>query len=235
MSTRRRVADPNRVIRGGVSRSARTPFTTEAALGVVATAISLMAAAPEAAERSDVIFQETTLPNAFVVELERLEDERGFFARTFCASEFTDHGLVAAVLQANLSFNHKQGTLRGMHYQLPPATEAKLVRCTRGAIYDVIIDLRPNSPTYLHHYGIELSAESRTALYVPEMFAHGFQTLVDQTEVTYQVSEFYTPGQERGIRYDDPAFAIEWPLPVGVISKKDSSWPHFRVPTQTGR
>jgi dTDP-4-dehydrorhamnose 3,5-epimerase len=182
-----------------------------------------------------VHFHETALPNAFVIELERLEDGRGFFARTFCAREFTEHGLIPAVVQANLSFNRKQATLRGMHYQLPPATEAKLVRCTRGAIYDVIIDLRPDSRTYLRHFGIELSAESRTALYVPEMFAHGFLTLVDETEVTYQVSEFYMPGQERGIRYDDPAFAIEWPLPVGIISEKDSSWPPFGVATQTGR
>jgi dTDP-4-dehydrorhamnose 3,5-epimerase len=230
------VADPQSGhLRWRKSVGARAVYYAEPPQEWIPIAISPRTAAPEAAEGSDVLFRETALPNAFVIELERLEDERGFFARTFCAKEFTEHGLVPTVVQANLSFNRKRGTLRGMHYQLPPATEAKLVRCTRGAIYDVIIDLRPDSPTYLHHFGIELSAESRTALYVPDMFAHGFQTLVDQTEVTYQVSEFYMPGQERGIRYDDPAFAIEWPLPVSVISEKDSSWPRFEVTTQTPR
>jgi dTDP-4-dehydrorhamnose 3,5-epimerase len=131
------------------------------------------------------------------------------------------------VAQCNLSYNHKAGTMRGMHYQTPPAAEAKLVRCTRGRIYDAIIDLRTDSETYLQHFGIELSEDNRTALYVPELFAHGYQALTDGAEVFYQVSEFYTPGQERGLRYDDPAFGIRWPMPVTVISEKDRSWPSF--------
>ena len=172
-------------------------------------------------------FVETELPGAYLIEPELLGDERGFFARTFCAREFTEHGLKPAVAQANLSFNRRQGTLRGMHYQLPPAAEAKLVRCTRGAIYDVIADLRPGSPTYLSHVGVELSEDNRIALYVPELFAHGYQALTDDAEVVYQVSEFYAPGHERGLRYDDPALRIEWPLPVSVVSEKDRSWPRF--------
>lgn len=170
-------------------------------------------------------FTETALPGAFIVDIEEKADHRGFFARVYCAEEFTEHGLIAAVAQGNLSSNHRRGTLRGMHYQLPPAAETKLVRCTRGAIYDVIIDLRRESPTYGHHIGVELTAATRRALYVPERFAHGYLTLTDDTEVVYQVSEFYTPGQERGLRYDDPAFGIAWPLPVSVISEKDASWP----------
>lgn len=172
-------------------------------------------------------FIETPLGGAFVLELEERADERGFFARTFCQQEFADHGLKPAVAQCNLSFNHKAGTLRGMHYQIPPAAETKLVRCTRGTIYDVIVDLRPESPTYLQHFGIELSEHNRKALYVPEMFAHGYQTLTDGAEVGYQVGEMYTPGCERGIRYDDPALGIEWPTNVTVISPKDASWPAF--------
>jgi dTDP-4-dehydrorhamnose 3,5-epimerase len=172
-------------------------------------------------------FIETELPGAYVIEPELLSDERGFFARTFCAREFTEHGLKPVVAQSNLSFNHREGTLRGMHYQLPPAAEAKLVRCTRGAIYDVIVDLRPESTTYLSHVGVELSEENRHALYVPELFGHGYQALTDSAEVIYQVSEFYAPGQERGLRYDDPALGIEWPLPVSVISEKDGAWPPF--------
>lgn len=128
-------------------------------------------------------------------------------------------------VQCNLSFNHRAGTLRGMHYQAPPATETKLVRCVRGAIFDVIVDLRPNSPTFLQHVGVELTAENRRALYVPELFAHGYQTLTDDTEVLYMVGEFYTPGAERGLRYDDPALGIAWPLPVSAISEKDLAWP----------
>jgi dTDP-4-dehydrorhamnose 3,5-epimerase len=172
-------------------------------------------------------FTETPLKGAFVVELEERRDERGLFARSFCAREFAEHGLKPAVAQCNLSYNHKAGTMRGMHYQTPPAAEAKLVRCTRGRIYDAIIDLRPDSETYLQHFGIELSEDNRTALYVPELFAHGYQALTDGAEVFYQVSEFYTPGQERGLRYDDPAFGIRWPMPVTVISEKDRSWPSF--------
>ncbi len=176
-----------------------------------------------------MIFKETPLKGAFVVELEPFHDERGFFARAFCRREFEAHGLKPEVAQSNLSFSRKRGTLRGMHYQVPPASETKFIRCTRGAIYDVIIDLRPDSPTYLQHYGVELSAENRRAIYVPELFAHGCQTLTDDTEIVYLVSEFYTPGCERGLRFDDPAFKIDWPLPVEVISEKDRSWPLFEA------
>lgn len=169
-------------------------------------------------------FNETHLSGAFVIEPELHTDDRGAFARTFCRREFEAHGLKPDVAQANLSFNHRAGTLRGMHYQLPPAAEAKLVRCTRGAIYDVAVDLRPDSPTYRHHVGIELSAENRRALYVPEVFGHGYQALTDDAEVVYLVSEFYSPGQERGFRYDDPAVGISWPMPVTVVSAKDAGW-----------
>jgi dTDP-4-dehydrorhamnose 3,5-epimerase len=174
-----------------------------------------------------VIFTETKLPGAFVIDLELREDARGAFARTFCAQDFEAHGLKPTVAQCNLSFNHKAGTLRGMHYQTAPACETKLVRCTKGAIYDVIIDIRSDSPTYMQHIGVELTAENRRILYVPEMFAHGYQSLTDGAEVFYQVGEFYTPGYEGGIRYDDPAFKIEWPIPVTVISEKDAVWPLF--------
>lgn len=169
-------------------------------------------------------FEPTILPGAYVVTLDVKEDERGLFARTFCEKEFADHGLKPAVAQCNLSFNHKAGTLRGMHYQVPPAAETKLVRCTRGAVYDVIVDLRPHSPTYLRHLGVELTEDNRKALYVPELFAHGYQTLSDAAEVIYQVSEMYMPGYERGIRHDDPLLGIQWPMPVTVISEKDASW-----------
>ena len=172
-----------------------------------------------------MLFTETKLKGAFIIDLELKSDDRGFFARTFCAKEFEAHGLKPFVSQCNLSFNHKAGTLRGMHYQVAPACETKLVRCTRGAVYDVIIDLRPDSPTYQQHIGVELSADNRRALYVPEMFAHGYQTLTDDAEVAYQVTEFYTPGYERGARYNDPAFGIEWPVPITVISEKDANWP----------
>lgn len=172
-----------------------------------------------------MIFTETPLRGAFVIDLEPRVDERGFFARTFCAREFEEHGLRPLVAQANVSFNLRSGTLRGMHYQLPPAAETKLVRCTRGAILDVIVDLREISPTYLQHFGVELTAENRRALYVPELFAHGYLTRTDEAEVEYQVSEFYTPGQERGMRYDDPALGIAWPMPIQVISDKDAAWP----------
>ncbi|UIE37727.1 dTDP-4-dehydrorhamnose 3,5-epimerase [Leptodesmis sichuanensis] len=176
-----------------------------------------------------MIFTETKLKGAFIVDVELLADQRGAFARTFCAQEFEQHGLKPTVAQCNLSFNHKAGTIRGMHYQIPPAAETKLVRCTKGAIYDVIVDLRPASPTYRQHIGVELSADNRRALYVPELFAHGYQALTDGAEVVYQVGEFYTPGYERGLRYDDPAFGISWPLPVTVISEKDASWPLFEA------
>lgn len=172
-----------------------------------------------------MLFTETKLKSAFIIDLEPRQDHRGFFARTFCAKEFEAHGLKPAVAQCNLSFNHKKGTLRGMHYQIPPAAETKLIRCTQGAIYDVIVDMRPESPTYLQHIGVELTAENRRALYVPEMFAHGYQALSDGAEVIYQVGEFYTPGYERGMRYNDPVLKIDWPLPVSEISEKDAAWP----------
>jgi dTDP-4-dehydrorhamnose 3,5-epimerase len=172
-----------------------------------------------------MIFHETKLKGAFIVDLDRKEDDRGFFARAFCAREFDEHGLRSQVVQANMSYNHKKGTLRGMHYQVAPASEPKFIRCISGAIWDVIIDMRPDSPTYLQHIGVELSAENRRAIYVPDMFAHGNQALTDGAELLYLVGEFYTPGCERGVRYDDPAIGIEWPLPVTVISEKDQSWP----------
>lgn len=175
--------------------------------------------------QTQMLFTETLLRGAFIIDLEKRTDSRGFFARTFCRREFEEHGLSPDVVQCNTSFNHRAGTLRGMHYQLPPSCEAKLVRCTSGAIYDVIIDIRPDSPTRGRHVGVELTAENRRALYVPEMCAHGYQALTDGTEVVYQVSEFYTPGVERGLRYDDPAFGIEWPLPISEISAKDAAWP----------
>lgn len=172
-----------------------------------------------------MIITTTPLSGVAVIDLERREDERGFFARTFDRKEFADAGLEPLVEQCNLSFNHTAGTLRGMHYQVAPATEAKLVRCTAGAIVDVIVDVRPDSPTYLQHYAIELTADNRRALYVPPMFAHGYQALTDGAEVSYQVSEAYTPGTERGLRYDDPALGLSWPLPVSKISPKDAAWP----------
>ncbi len=174
-------------------------------------------------------FIETKLKGAFIIDLEPKSDQRGFFARTFCAKEFEEYGIKPVVAQCNMSFNHKKGTLRGMHYQTSPATETKLVRCTKGAIYDVIIDMRPDSPTFLSHIGVELSEENHRALYVPEMFAHGYQALTDGCEVVYQVGEFYTPGYECGLRYDDPVFAIEWPLEVTEISEKDLNWSLMRM------
>lgn len=175
---------------------------------------------------------ELKLKDAFIFELEPINDSRGFFARTFCAEDFEKLGLNPHVSQCNLSYNYKKGTLRGMHFQIEPATEVKLVRCVRGAIYDVIVDIRPNSPTFLQHIGVELSADNRRALYVPEMFAHGYQTLTDDTEIFYQVSQSYAPLQARGYRYDDPAFNIEWPLPVTEISEKDKNAPTFAVPVR---
>lgn len=176
-----------------------------------------------------MLFTETKLKGAFIIDLELRDDNRGAFARTFCQKEFESHGLKPSVSQCNLSYNYKAGTLRGMHYQVPPAAETKLVRCTKGAIYDVIIDLRSDSPTYMQHIGVELSEENHRALYVPELFAHGYIALTDGAEVTYQVGEFYTPGYERGIRYDDPAFGIEWPIDITVISDKDAAWAPFEA------
>lgn len=177
-----------------------------------------------------MIFQETNLKNAYLIELQRLEDERGFFARAWCQREFTEHGLNPHLVQCNISFNKKKGTLRGMHYQLAPYEEAKLVRCIHGAIYDVIIDLRPASPTFKQYFGATLTAEARNMLYVPEGFAHGFLTLEDNTEIFYQMSEFYAPDYARGLRWNDPAFSIEWPAPVQVISERDAAYPDFSLP-----
>lgn len=181
-----------------------------------------------------MIFRETPLPGAYVIDIERLEDERGFFARTWCAREYQAHGLNPRLVQCSISFNAKKGTLRGMHYQLPPFTEAKVVRCTRGAIFDVIIDLRRESPTFRQHFGITLTPESRTMLYVPEGFAHGLLTLEDETEVLYLISEFYAPEYARGVRWNDPAFAIKWPAPVQVISARDANYPDFADAVGTG-
>ena len=172
-----------------------------------------------------MIFNETDLQGAFILELERREDERGFFARGFCQEEFTDHGLKPVIAQANVAYNHREGTLRGMHFQIPPAAETKLVRCTRGAILDIIVDLRPESPTWLQHSAVELTADNHRALYVPERFAHGYQVLTDKTETSYQVGEFYSPPHERALRYDDPRLGLGWPLPVTVISDKDRNAP----------
>lgn len=174
-----------------------------------------------------MIFTETPLAGAYVIDIQRLEDERGFFARTWCQREYAAHGLNPRLAQCSISFNKVKGTLRGMHYQLPPHAEAKVVRCTRGAIFDAIIDLRPESPTYKQHFGLALTPESRTMLYVPEGFAHGLLTLEDNTEVLYQITEFYAPDYARGFRWDDPAFAIQWPAPVQVISERDAGYPDF--------
>lgn len=174
-----------------------------------------------------MIFNKTDVKDAFIIELNKLEDERGFFARSYCAREFKEHGIAPAIVQANVSYNKYKHTLRGMHYQTEPHGEAKLVRCTRGAVYDVIVDVRQNSPTYKKWIGAELSENNYRMLYVPEGFAHGFITLQDETEVNYQVSEFYTPGAEKGIRWDDPLFNIDWPAAPAVISEKDGNWPDF--------
>src|SRR5689334_6072358 len=169
-------------------------------------------------------FIETNLKGAYVLELEKREDSRGFFARSFCQREFADHGLKPVIAQSNVAFNVGKGTLRGMHFQYPPAPETKLVRCTRGAILDIIVDLRPESPTYLQHVAVELSEDNGRALFVPERFAHGYQVLRDKTETSYQVGEFYTPGTEGGLMYNDPRLGLKWPLPVSVMSDKDKGW-----------
>lgn len=175
-----------------------------------------------------MIFRPTPLDGAFVIEPERHEDERGFFARSWCQKEFEAQRLNARTVQCNISFNRRKGTLRGMHYQVEPFAEAKLVRCTAGAVYDVIIDLRPGSPTYRQHLGVTLTANDYTMLYVPESFAHGFQTLEDNSEVFYQMSEFYSPGHSRGVRYNDPAFGIQWPVPDPILLERDRNYPDFK-------
>jgi len=169
-------------------------------------------------------FTDTKLKGAFIIDLEPHNDNRGFFARIFCQNELSDHGLNPTIAQENIAFNARRGTLRGMHFQYPPAAETKLVRATRGAILDIIVDLRPESPTYLDHIRVELTADNRRALYVPERFAHGYQVLEDNTETSYAVGEFYTPGSEGGLRYDDPRLGLVWPLPISEISTKDAAW-----------
>ena len=176
-----------------------------------------------------MIFTPTELDGAYLIDLERREDDRGFFARAWCERELAEHGLSTRIEQCNVSFNHSRSTLRGLHYQSAPHAEVKLIRCTRGAIYDVIVDLRPDSPTWKRWIGVELDEENRRMLYVPEGFAHGYQTLVDGTETFYQVSVSYAPDAEGGVRWDDPAFAIDWPDPEGaLLSDKDRSWPDYR-------
>ena len=169
-------------------------------------------------------FTETKLKGAYIVDLDRKEDSRGFFARAFCQKEFEINGLKPAIVQANIAYNHQKGTLRGMHFQYPPAAETKLVRCTRGGILDIIVDLRPESSTYLDHISIELTEDNQRSLYVPERFAHGYQVLRDNTETSYQMGEFHIPGVEGGLMYNDERLGLEWPLPVAMVSEKEQAW-----------
>ena len=178
-----------------------------------------------------MIFTPTSLGGACVIEPEPAADTRGLFARTWCQREFEVRGLEARIAQCSTSFNKRKGTLRGMHYQVPPFAETKLVRCTRGSMYDVILDLRPGSPTFRRHFGVVLTADDRKAMYIPTGFAHGFQTLEDDTEVLYQISEFYSPEHSRGVRWDDPAFQIPWPPDDRTISERDRSYPDFERAT----
>ena len=174
-----------------------------------------------------MLFPTTPLVGAYLIELQKLGDERGFFARAFCAREFEREGLECGFVQVNNSFTQQRGTLRGLHYQLPPAAEVKLVRCIRGSFYDAILDLRPDSPTFGRSFGAELSADNRLMMYVPRGFAHAILTLEDETEALYFVSDFYAPAQERGIRWNDPRFDIKWPVAPMEISAKDAAWPDF--------
>jgi dTDP-4-dehydrorhamnose 3,5-epimerase len=174
-----------------------------------------------------MLFTETRLKGAYLIDVERHTDERGFFGRSWCREEFETRGLDPRLVQCNISFNEKQGTVRGMHYQTDPYQESKLVRCTMGALYDVIIDLRPDSATFAQWLAVELTSENRRGLYIPRGFAHGFQTLSDNTEVFYQMSEFYHPEAARGVRWDDRAFCIEWPIKTLVISEKDQQYPDW--------
>ena len=171
-----------------------------------------------------MIFTETKLKDAFIIELERREDERGFFARSFCQREFEEHGMKPVIAQSGIAMNRNKGTLRGMHFQFPPAAETKLVRCTRGAILDIIVDLRPESETYLKHIAVQLDAENMRSLYVPTRFAHGYQTLQDDSVVDYELGAFYTPSAEGGLAYDDPSLGLDWPLPVTALSVRDRSF-----------
>lgn len=174
-------------------------------------------------------FTETRLPGAFLVRVKRIEDPRGYFGRGWCRDEFAQHGLDPDMVQLNVGFSHRQGTLRGLHYQEPPHAEAKLVRCTRGAIYDVIVDLRPGSPTRGRWFGAELTADSGDMLYAPKGCAHGYQTLTDNADMYYMTSAVYAASAARGVRYNDPTLAIHWPLPVAVISERDQTWPDYTV------
>ncbi|WP_319502721.1 dTDP-4-dehydrorhamnose 3,5-epimerase [uncultured Draconibacterium sp.] len=176
-----------------------------------------------------MIFAETELKGAFLINIEQLEDERGFFARSWCIKEMKKHGINGKIVQTNISYNKKKGTLRGMHFQKSPFEEAKLIRCTRGSIFDVIVDLRRDSPTYLHWLGVELTDDNYKMLYVPENFAHGFITLNDNTEVLYQMFEFYIPECASGIRWNDPALNISWPEDISIISKKDMHYPDYKI------
>lgn len=184
-----------------------------------------------------MIFTQTRLPGAYIIELEPIQDNRGFFSRVMCQREFDAHDLTTDFVQANVTFSPEKGTLRGMHYQIRPHKEVKLVHCTRGAIFDVIIDMRPDSPTYLQWLATEISAKNRKMIYIPGEFAHGYLTLAENTEVYYQVAQFYAPEYERGIRWDDPAFQIEWPeMPQLILSEKDKVWPDFvPEPNPNGR
>ncbi|MDH5738834.1 MAG: dTDP-4-dehydrorhamnose 3,5-epimerase [Nitrospira sp.] len=176
-----------------------------------------------------MIFTETDLKGAFLIDPEPIRDERGMFMRTWCQQEFETHGLTATWVQSSVSVNARRGTMRGMHYQAAPNEEAKLVCCTIGAIYDVIIDLRPTSSTYGQHVGITLTADNRRAVYIPKQFAHGFLAMEDGTEVSYHMSEFYAASSARGIRWDDPGLNIKWPGPILIVSEKDRTWPSFRL------
>jgi dTDP-4-dehydrorhamnose 3,5-epimerase len=176
-----------------------------------------------------MLFKPTPLDGAYIIELQRIQDARGHFARAWCCKEFAGQGLVTELVQANTAFNHHKGTVRGMHYQLAPYAETKLVRCTRGAIFDVIVDLRPSSATYCRSFSIRLTDDNGCMLYVPEGFAHGYQTLSDNSEIFYLVSEYYASAYERGVRWDDPRFEIQWPISDGVvISDKDRAWPDYK-------
>ncbi len=176
-----------------------------------------------------MIFTETKLKCAYLIDIQKLEDERGFFARTWCEHEMADHGIDMHIVQANTSLNLKKGTLRGMHFQKSPYEEAKLVRCIRGSIYDVIVDLRTESPTFKKWFGVELTADNYKMIYIPERFAHGFITLEDNSEITYMMSQFYTPGYEAGFRWNDPAINIQWPMNAVVISEKDRNLPELNT------
>ena len=174
-----------------------------------------------------MIFRDTPLPGAYVLQPQRIEDQRGFFARIWCQRELREHGLKGELAQSNLGFSHRRGTLRGLHFQASPHAEVKIVRCTRGSVFDVIVDLRPDSPTYRRWFGVELSADNRHMLYVPEGCAQGYLTLADETEIYYHTTEFYHPESASGVRYDDPEFGIVWPREITVISQQDRQWPDY--------